>query len=29
MEWRRKKAEEKEAGQAALRTERAKNDRMR
>jgi uncharacterized protein with PIN domain len=28
MEWRRKKAEEKEASQAALRTERAKNDRM-
>ncbi|XP_062225290.1 zinc finger CCCH domain-containing protein 11-like isoform X2 [Phragmites australis] len=28
MEWKRKKAEEREAGQAALRAERAKNDRM-
>ncbi|EEE55635.1 hypothetical protein OsJ_03984 [Oryza sativa Japonica Group] len=28
MEWKRKKAEEREAGLAALRAERAKNDRM-
>ncbi|KAF8716923.1 hypothetical protein HU200_004822 [Digitaria exilis] len=28
MEWKRKKAEEREAGQAALKAERAKNDRM-
>ncbi|GJN17248.1 hypothetical protein PR202_gb04301 [Eleusine coracana subsp. coracana] len=29
MEWKKKKAEEREAGQVALRAERAKNDRMR
>jgi hypothetical protein len=29
MEWKRRKAEEKEAGLAALRADRAKNDRMR
>ncbi|ONM36620.1 Nucleic acid binding protein [Zea mays] len=28
MEWKRRKAEEREAGQAALKAERAKNDRM-
>lgn len=29
MQWRNKKAEEKEAGLAAQRADRAKNDRMR
>lgn len=29
MQWRKKKTEEKEAGLAAQRAERAKNDRMR
>lgn len=29
MQWRKKKTEEKEAGMAAQRAERAKNDRMR
>jgi hypothetical protein len=29
MQWKRKKAEEREAGQAAMKAERAKNDRMR